>query len=75
MGKLRNPSVHAEGQNVRDITAADVQKWYDDIGAVTVLMYHLTFHLIGYSESYTDYSKRGWPSARYPLTQTALSKA
>jgi hypothetical protein len=32
-GKLRNRSVHAEEQNVRDITTADVQKWYDYLGA------------------------------------------
>jgi hypothetical protein len=54
------------------------QKWLDHIGAVTVFLYHLTFYLIGYAESYTDYSQHNWPSAPYPLpvpasgTQSAL---
>jgi hypothetical protein len=65
--KLRNPSVHVDGSDIGVATAARRQKWFDDIGAVTVLMYHLTFYLIGYSEQYTDYSKHNWPSARYPL--------
>lgn len=69
--KLRNPSVHADERNYREITTARAQKWLDDIGAVTVLMYHLTFYLIGYTEWYTDYSKPGWPSAHYPLGVTA----
>jgi hypothetical protein len=67
--KLRNPSVHA-GVSIGENTAAR-QKWLNDIGAVTVLMYHLTFYLIGYAESYTDYSQHNWPSAPYPLPALA----
>jgi hypothetical protein len=63
--KLRNPSVHA-GESIGDNTTAR-QKWLDDVGAVTVLMYHLTFYLVGYAESYTDYTQHNWPSAPYPL--------
>jgi len=47
------------------------QKWLDDVGAVTLLMYHLTFYLIGYAESYTDYTQHHWPSAPYPLSLSA----
>jgi len=67
--KLRNPSVHA-GESIGDNTAAR-QKWLDDVGAVTLLMYHLTFYLIGYAESYTDYTQHNWPSAPYPLSLSA----
>jgi hypothetical protein len=67
--RLRNPSVHA-GENIDENTATR-QNWLDDIGAVTVFMYHLTFYLIGYAESYTDYSTRNWLSARYPLIASA----
>ena len=69
--KLRNPSVHADERNFKEVTTATAQKWLNDIGAVTVLMYHLTFYFIGYTELYTDYSKPGWPSAHYPLSVTA----
>jgi hypothetical protein len=62
-GKLRNPSVHAgEG------SAGSTEEWWSDIGAVTVLIYHMTFYLIGYTEWYTDYSQLNWPAARYPLS-------
>jgi hypothetical protein len=67
-GKLRNPSVHAGESNVGETTTKSSQEWLDSLGAVTVLMYNLTFYLIGYAESYTDYSKPGWTSARYPLS-------
>jgi hypothetical protein len=69
--KLRNPSVHTGG-NIDDNTTPR-QKWLDDIGAVTVLMYHLTFYLMGYAESYTDYTQHNWPSAPYPLPAPASS--
>jgi hypothetical protein len=69
-GSLRHPGVHADDQNTGGVLSKDSQKWLDDIGAVTVLMYHLIFYLIGYNESYTDYSRRGWPSARYPLSSS-----
>lgn len=74
--KLRNPSVHA-GEEIAENSIAR-QKWVDHIGAVAVLLYHLTFYLIGYAETYTDYSQHNWPSAPYPLpvpasgTQSAL---
>jgi hypothetical protein len=71
--KLRNPSVHAGG-NIGDNTT-ERQKWLDDIGAVTVLMYQITFYLIGYTESYTDYSQQNWPSAPYPLPAPRIDAA
>jgi hypothetical protein len=70
-GKLRNPSVHASESSFGGATTKSSQEWLDSLGAVTVLMYHLTFHLIGYTESYTDYSRHGWPSGRYPLSASA----
>jgi hypothetical protein len=67
-GKLRHPGVHAGDQDTGGVLSKGSQDWLDDIGAVTVLMYHLVFYLIGYKEWYTNYSRRGWPSARYPLS-------
>jgi len=58
------------GESIGDNTTAR-QKWLDDVGAVTLLMYHLTFYLIGYAESYTDYTQHHWPSAPYPLSLSA----
>jgi hypothetical protein len=66
--KLRHPGVHAGDQDTGGVLSKGSQDWLDDIGAVTVLMYHLVFYLIGYKESYTDYSRRDWPPARYPLS-------
>jgi hypothetical protein len=73
-GKLRHPGVHAGDPDAGGVLSKGSQDWLDDIGAVTVLMYHLIFHLIGYNESYTDYSRRGWRSARYPLSSTEAPK-
>lgn len=61
-GKLRHPGVHAGDGDTGGVLSKGSQNWLDDIGAVTVLMYHLVFYLIGYRESYTDYSQRGWPT-------------
>jgi hypothetical protein len=73
--KLPHPSVHADEGSITDIAAAATinsrQEVFDDIGAVAVLMYHITFYLIGYTEYYTDYSTHNWPSARYPLIASA----
>lgn len=33
---------------------------------VTVLFYHLIFHLIGYKGIYVDYATHGWPFRMYP---------
>jgi hypothetical protein len=65
--RLRPRAAHGA---VIDIEAADretIEQRLYDIGCVTTLMYQITFHLIGYDESYTDYSKAYWPTS--PVAQ------
>lgn len=59
--KLRNTSAHAGAPG----TPVN-QELVDEIMAVTVLMYHLVFHAIGYNGRYVDYSTRGYPPRCYP---------
>ncbi len=58
--KLRNATAHgvAQGQG-------DLQQFYNLCDSVTVLMYTMIFHKIGYEGSYQDYSTHGWPKRYY----------
>jgi hypothetical protein len=64
---LRNRQAHPKHSDPRDINMADLQQTLDWIGKTTVLMYHIVFHLIGYSGKYVDYGTRRYPVRAYPL--------
>ncbi|MEQ8249417.1 MAG: hypothetical protein RID42_17215 [Alphaproteobacteria bacterium] len=66
--RLRNSSVHPKSRGEVDIASVDFQKMIDEVHCVTVLLYHIVFHIIGYSGPYTDYATRNFPVKNYPLT-------
>lgn len=61
---LRNRNVHPTGKI--DVAPLDYQRLIDDLHAVSVLLYHIVFYIIGYKGSYTDYGAHGFPKAEYP---------
>lgn len=64
--KLRNRSVHpAKGE--LDVASLDFQEMIDELHQVTVLLYHIVFHVIGYCGPYSDYGTRSFPVKDYPL--------
>jgi hypothetical protein len=67
---LRNRGVHPTTGKA-DIASLDYQRYIDDLNKVGVLLYHITFHLIGYQGRYTDYGERGYPAKIYPPTSEA----
>ena len=62
---LRNKHVHPHGPTSYD--SQEIQRLLNLINQVTVLMYHIVFHLIGYKGTYNDYSTIGYPKKTYPL--------
>lgn len=64
---LRNKHAHPTQIDVEKLSEQEFQKTIDQIHQVTVLMYQLIFHLIGYSGKYTDYSAENFPSREYSL--------
>lgn len=65
--KLRNRGVHPATRGDVDIASLDFQKRIDELHGVTVLLYHIVFHVIGYRGPYTDYATRNFPEKNYPL--------
>lgn len=63
---LRNRGVHPTTGKT-DIASLDYQKYIDELHKVGVLLYHIVFHLIGYSGPFTDYGGRGFPEKQYPF--------
>jgi hypothetical protein len=61
---LRNRNVHPIGKI--DVASLDYQRLIDELHKVSVLLYHIVFHIIGYSGPYTDYGAHGFPKAEYP---------
>jgi hypothetical protein len=47
-----------------------MQKLFDRIHEVEVLLRQLTFHLMEYEGPFTDYGVHGYPSKQYPLLAT-----
>ena len=64
--KLRNRGVHPATKGDVDVASLDFQKMIDDLHRVTVLLYHIVFHVIGYRGPYTDYATRNFPANDYP---------
>jgi hypothetical protein len=71
--KLRHKHVHPKEIDLQKMTLGDYQELLDLIHKVTVLMYHITFFLIGYEGKYTDYATRKWPARNYPLSINSVS--
>lgn len=65
--KLRNRGVHPATKGDVDVASLDFQKMIDELHRVTVLLYHIVFHVIGYHGPYTDYATRNFPVKNYPL--------
>ncbi len=65
--KLRNSGVHPAKKGDLDVASLDFQKMIDELHRVTVLLYHIVFHVIGYCGPYTDYATRDFPAKNYPL--------
>lgn len=59
--ELRNKLAHGG-----TFSSANLQKLVNLNNAVLVLFYHIVFHIIKYSGSYTDYSALHWPMKPYP---------
>lgn len=59
-GAIRNTSAHGETPG-----SENLQTLVDLCHKVTVLMYHLIFHAVGFEGIYIDYSTHGWPPKRY----------
>lgn len=64
---LRNSHVHPRKANLKRISTADHERLADMIAKTTVLLYHITFVLIGYEGPYADYGTVQWPSKDFPL--------
>jgi hypothetical protein len=71
--KLRHKHVHPKEIDLQKMTLGDRQELLDLIYKVTVLMYHITFFLIGYEGKYTDYATSKWPARNYPLSINSVS--
>lgn len=65
--KLRNRGVHPATKGDVDVASLDFQKMIDELHSVTVLLYHIVFHVIGYKGPHTDYATRNFPAKNYPL--------
>ena len=64
--KLRNRGVHPATNGDVDVASLDFQQRIDELHRVTVLLYHIVFHVIGYRGAYTDYATRNFPAKNYP---------
>ena len=65
--KLRNRGVHPATKGDVDVASLDFQKMIDELHGVTVLLYHIVFHVIGYRGPYSDYATLSLPAKNYPL--------
>jgi hypothetical protein len=68
--RLRNKHVHPRRNDLKKMTQGDHQELIDLVYRTTVLMYHMTFYIIGYQGKYIDYGSPGWPSMDYPPKTT-----
>lgn len=67
--RLRNRHVHPRDIDLKEMQTGDVQRLFDLINKVTVLMYQVVFYLIGYNGRFTDYGTHGYPTKDYPLAE------
>lgn len=64
---LRNRHVHPTIKDLKKPNLNDYQKLLDNIHRVEVLLHQLTFYLIEYKGSFTDYGTENFPLKQYPL--------
>src|SRR5439155_18328816 len=62
---LRHKSVHPKTLDLLDDRA--FQELLDQIHGVYVCMYQITFALIGYEGTFSNYAKEGFPVETYPI--------
>lgn len=65
--RLRNKHVHPKDIDIKKMATGDFQEILSLMHTVTVLMYHITFFMIGYQGLYSDYVSYNWPVRIYPL--------
>jgi len=66
-GKLRNRQVHPKLTNLKKIAIEEVEELLNLIRQCEVLMWQITFYLIGYSGKFSDLGAAGLRSKDYPL--------
>jgi hypothetical protein len=71
---LRNRHVHPTLKDLRKPDQTAYQDLFDKIKCVEVLLRQLTFNLIGYEGSFTDYGAENFPARRFPLPKSATFK-
>ncbi len=62
--KLRNKSAHGAKSS-----GADMQDYFNQVSAVTVLFYQLVFLVVSYNGEYTDYGTYGYPTKNFRAMQ------
>jgi hypothetical protein len=72
---LRHPHVHPTLKDLKKPDPVDYQRVLDHIHRVEVLLWQLTFYLVGYEGPFTDYGAENFPSKQYPLTTPAQNSA
>jgi hypothetical protein len=63
---LRNRHVHPKPKDLKQPQGVDYQELFDRIHRTEVVLRQLTFYLIGYEGSYTDYGAGNFPSRQFP---------
>lgn len=64
--ELRQRHVHPKPKDLKQPQGVDYQELLDRIRRAEVILRQLTFCLIGYEGSYTDYGAENFPSRNYP---------
>ena len=73
---LRNRHVHPKPKDLKQPRGVDYQELFDSIHRAEVVLRQLTFYLIGYEGSYTDYGAEGFPSKTFsPRSPVATPSA
>jgi hypothetical protein len=68
--KLRNTGVHPTKTKLEELDDSQLQEFLDRIYQVYVCMYQITFALIGYEGTFSNYAVSRFPAATYPLPAT-----
>jgi hypothetical protein len=66
--KLRNRHVHPKLADLTKMAIGDMQELLDLIRQVEVLMWQLTFYIVGYAGKFSDGATYDSPSREYPLS-------
>ncbi|MEH2497855.1 hypothetical protein V1294_004334 [Bradyrhizobium sp. AZCC 1678] len=65
--KLRNTGVHPTKTKLEELDDSQLLEFLDRIYQVYVCMYQITFALIGYEGTFSNYALSRFPAATYPL--------